>query len=63
MKTRHPQLLDESKLYKILLGGSELPSSLLQIAARHGLSLSLVFGEGGVNGRVRDTRVFSVQRE
>lgn len=28
MKTKHPQLLYESKLYKILQGGSELPSPI-----------------------------------
>ena len=28
VKTKHPQLLYESKLYKILQGGSELPAGL-----------------------------------
>ena len=60
MKTRHPQLLDESKVDKILRGGSESPFSFLRIGARRGLSLSVVLDEGGVNGRARDTRVLFV---
>ena len=63
MKTRHPQLLDESKVYKILRGGSESPLCFVQIRARRGLSLSVVLDEGGVNKKARDTLVLSVQRE
>ena len=29
VRTKHPQLLYESKLYKILQGGSEFPATLL----------------------------------
>ena len=62
-ETRHPRLLDESKVYKILRGGSESPFYFVQIGARRGLSLSVVLDEGGVNGKARDTLVLSVQWE
>ena len=35
----------------------------MQIGARRGLSLSVVLDEGGVNGKVRDMLVLSVQWE
>ena len=59
----HPQLLDESKVYKILRGGSESPFCFVQIGARCGLSLFVILDEGGVNGEARDTLVLSVQWE
>ena len=60
---RHQQLLDESKVYKILRGGSESPFCFVRIGGHRGLSLFVVLDEGGVNRKARDTVVLPVQWE